>query len=42
VLSAWVQRKRRGRLDRALVVAAGATVAAYAGVGIAYFWRVAR
>ena len=32
--------KRRRGVDRALVVAAGATVAAYAGVCLAYFWRV--
>ena len=40
MLSAWDHRKPRGGVDRVLVVAAGATVMAYAGVCMAYFWRV--
>ena len=40
MLSAWDQRKPRDGVDRVLVIAAGATVVAYAGVCMAYFWRV--
>ena len=40
MLSAWDQRKPRDAVDRVLVIAAGATVVAYVGVCMAYFWRV--
>ena len=42
MLSARGQRGAVGKADRVLVVAAGATVVAYAGVCVAYFWRAVR
>lgn len=42
VLSARDHRRPTGKVDRVLVSAAGASVLAFAGVCIAYFWRVSR